>query len=155
MADGILNIPIQINGGTQDPDNNQNLTLLERELYVRETSDGYELYIGTGGSTPTNVGPHTAVKVLTIPYTQFVQADDNSITIGNIRFYKDPNGETTFSVDGKSITCKKATFYDLNLSRATLVNSTFREKIILTQGQNYGTALPATGEDGQLFFKIS
>lgn len=141
MADGILNIPIQINGGTNSPSD-----LLERELYVRETQNGYELYVGTG---------ETAVKILAIPYTQFVQADDNSITIGNIRFDKDPNGETTFSVDGKSITCKKATFYDLNLSRATLVNSTFREKIILTQGQNYGTTLPTTGEDGQLFFKIS
>ena len=142
MADGILNIPIQINGGTNSPND-----LLERELYVRETSNGYELYVGTG---------ETAVKVLAIPYTQFVQADDNSITIGNIKFDTDPNGETTFSVDGKSITCKKATFYDLNLSHATLTDSTFRNKIILTQGQNYGQEFPTTDlEDGRLFFKLS
>lgn len=142
MADGILNIPIQINGGTDSPTD-----LLERELYVRETSNGYELYVGTG---------ETAVKILAIPYTQFVQADDNSITIGSIKFDTDPNGETTFSVDGKSITCKKATFYDLNLSRATLTDSTFKNKIILTEGQNYGSILPTTElEDGRLFFKLS
>lgn len=142
MTDGILNIPIQINGGTNSPSD-----LLERELYVRETQNGYELYVGTG---------ETAVKILAIPYTQFVQADDSSITIGNIRFDKDPNGETTFSVNGESITCKKATFYNLNLSSATLTDSTFKNKIILTQGQNYGRDLPKDElVDGRLFFKLS
>ena len=144
MANGILNIPIQINGGTASPND-----LLERELYVRETQNGYELYVGTG---------ETAVKILAIPYTQFVQADDNSITIGDIRFNldnTDPDNTTTFSVDGKSIRCKRATFSNLGLSDVTIGESRFTDTIILTLGKNYGTALPLTGEDGQLFFKLS
>lgn len=145
MANGILNIPIQINGGTDSPSD-----LLERELYVRETQSGYELYVGTG---------ETAVKILAIPYTQFVQANDTSITIGNITFNTDnadPDNTTTFLVDGESITCKKATFSNLNLSGATLSDSTFRNKIILTKDESYGADLPTTDlEDGRLFFKTS
>lgn len=116
------------------PDGEQN-TLIETFEKIFERIDALNnksfLYAGSA----TDGGPATSAERL-----------NHSLTV------IEDDGTTTFDgTENVSINLDK---YYKNTGGEIYGDVTLLEKLILTENQMYGTELPATGEEGQLFFLI-
>ena len=137
MADvqDILKVPIYINGGKGKPTNK----LGERELYLNLSSA--HLYAGGIGSTDYSLiraGYADCLQgsgvEINAPYgsgTPLFKLGELTYNFSNNKFVGSAPG--AYSVDGANLT---------NVTKLVLSNSC------------YGSTLPSSGEQGQLFFKI-
>ena len=145
-SNGILNIPIQINGGEKTPEINE---LKDRELYLDKTND----ILKYGKNNENSVVP-TNVKV------------DTSVNSENI---VSSDGGKRFSLKSKSNEGRIADFsiYEHELigqtgeySNYPKISNTHLNNIrtmVLGYGNDakmFGTELPKSGQEGQLFFLI-
>lgn len=134
----ILNIPIQINGGT-DKNSSDKYQLKPRELYINTNT--YKLYCGNADGVPTivNCGAADIANVLGgSGKFVWIDSDDSNkgARIGNIMFYEN----RCEPKDNDVVTLK-----DFNVSNLQL----------LTLSSNvYGKNLPSNPVNGQVFFKI-
>lgn len=130
---GTLNVPISINGGGSTP-----TTLDDRELFVNTTTK--YLYVGLPDKTVTKVNAGTADKANKISKSWLnidVTNDTPVFNVGNL------------SCNGSIFTPKSgSTTYEFN--KPTFTDT---QKIVLSNNV-YGSTLPTTGVQGQLFFKV-
>ena len=136
MSDnGVLNVPICINGGDGKPS-----ALDERELFL-DTTNRY-LYAGFKG------GPEV-IKVKEADKASLVSATDVSIggkdttvfNVGNMIYEFGTNRLTRKDTDSQY------TIHSANLDAL--------QKLVLAKNDVvYGTSLPTSGVEGQVFFKI-
>lgn len=140
----ILNVPICINGGTDEYEQNN---MQERELFINTMSQ--ELFVCIHDNTPP-----VGVNCLTSRYTKCIQSSFFNIasetnyqkakfTVGNLNY----DGQSFVPVDNTSST---GTYV---FDKPTLLNV---RKIQLSKesGYTYGNTLPSTGVQGQLFFLV-
>lgn len=129
VDDGVLRIPIQINGGN----NLSGVTLKDRELFL-DSRYGI-LYYGSGNSTtPTRLG---------------VQGNDI------IKF--DLRGDT--AVFGGLVSNKVGSLYKLSPvstlgDYGVQLDKVKLGSLVLANNGNYGNTLPSSGVEGQIFFLI-
>lgn len=140
----VLNVPIQINRGTFDSTIRSNLKdgepffdLDSNTLYIKD-SNSYTVNI-SGNSERTN-------KLYNINNSwmfSFDATNPSSCTIGGYR--------VDYIIEG---TKTRFQFYP---QTDIIINSTQLRRLETTTLSNsmYGTSLPSSGEDGQLFFLIS
>lgn len=124
MADGVLKVPVRINGGGSKP-----TSLKERELYV-DTKTGV-LYYGKSGDKVGNVG--------------IVGSDANLYNF---------NGST--AKFGGLLASKDGNVYKLNpiVNPYNVILNGVKLGTLVLDSSNYGSTLPTTGVEGQVFFYV-
>lgn len=145
-SDGILHVPIQINGGEDTPDINE---LKERELYIN-TSDDILQY----GKKEENSVKRTNVKVDTSVNSENIVSSD-----GGKRFYlKSKSNEgriADFSIYEHELVGRTDEYSNYPKISNTHLNNV--RTMVLGYGNGakmFGTKLPTSGQEGQLFFLI-
>ena len=135
MSETILKVPIYINGGKDNP----STKLDERELYLNlTTAHLFAGGIGSGDYTPIRAGSADRLSNDNI-YISAIERTTPIFQLGTM-YYEFPDNKLTgitlgaYSVDGANLT---------NIN-----------KLVLSPGC-YDDRLPTSGEQGQLFFKIS
>lgn len=131
-----LNVPISINGGTTVPTSG----LSERELFIdTQRKYLYACFDKSGKAEPIKVkSADNAVEMKSQWFN--INCDTPTFEVGGFKF----NGEDFVSANPNTGTY---TFVDM-----TLIDL---HKLVLKENSpTYGTNLPVTGEEGQVFFKI-
>lgn len=134
--DGILNVPVCINGGETLPS-----ILDERELFI-DTAKHY-LYAGFANGAVSDVKVKEADKASLVSSTN-VSIGGKDTTVFNV-------GNMIYEFGTNRLTKKDAT------SQYTIhsANIDALQKLVLEKnGVVYGTSLPTSGVEGQVFFKI-
>lgn len=148
MDENILYVPIQINGGETIPQELQNA--LERELYIRfDTNGNYDgmLYVGKKINDETRYIPVMVDKALSaqsigdINSEFFLSTASQHEGLRFAGFKVDYDGLKSLGDESPTPVIEK-----LNMSQL--------RKLTITEDM-YGVNLPSTGEQGQLFFKLS
>lgn len=146
-----MKLPIRTNMGTTSP---KGKLIGVRELYVYDNGDKYELWIGDNDkgtatqllvsesykSHSVNTGTGNMLSVERDSTTGIVAGLD--VKIETI----DGKGDSVYNV----IITPRTADSDVTLKSVNLKDI---KKLVVSK-DNYGTTLPETGEDGQLFFKI-
>lgn len=145
-SDGILHVPIQINGGEDNPGINE---LKERELYIN-TSDDILQY----GKKEENSVKRTNIKVDTSVNSENIVSSD-----GGKRFYlksKSKEGRIAdFSIYEHELVGRTDEYSNYPKISNTHLNNV--RTMVLGYGNGakmFGTKLPTSGQEGQLFFLI-
>lgn len=128
----VLNVPIQINGGTSVP-TTSTLTL-DRELYI---TSGKDLYVNTNSSVgKVNCGVSDSTRSLVNNNTSVFNFDSSRATfsIGYLNF-----ASNTFT-STNNVSFSGVSYIDI--PRMVLRNTM------------YGTSLPSSGTQGQIFFVL-
>lgn len=126
--DGVLRVPIQINGGSST----NGVTLKERELFVH-TESGI-LYYGKSNESPTpGVSMHSVgIKGADDKLFNF---NGSTAVFGGLNAIKQDNG--TYKLSGN---------YNVEL------HGVKHDRLIVTD--SYGSTLPDSGVEGEIFFLI-
>lgn len=141
----ILNIPIQINGGTDKNSTDKN-QLKPRELYINTNT--YRLYCGNDEGVPTAVrcmyadNAVEATKIgnsdsfININANNDINTNDAGARIGNIIFYKNRCEPKSNNV---------VTLKDFNIENV---------KYLTLSSNIYGKNTPTNAVNGQVFFLV-
>lgn len=145
-SDGILHVPIQINGDEKNPKINE---LKDRELYINKNND----ILKYGKDDKNSVVP-TNVKVDTSVNSENITSSD-----GGKRFYlksKDNEGRIAdFSIYEHELVGRTDEY--TNYPKISNVHLNNIRTMVLGYGNGakmFGTKLPSSGQEGQLFFLI-
>lgn len=124
MADGVLKVPVKINGGPNPPS-----LLKERELYVN-TEDGI-LYYGMSGNKVGKVGVLGSDENL-------YKFSGNTAKFGGLSATTNGTGYTLKATGGNG----------------SVVLDGVKLASLLLDDSNYGPTLPTDAVEGQLFFYV-
>lgn len=148
---GTLKAGISINGGESNPS-----SLEERELYLNTTDMKLWSSKGlTSGVSMLNSHTSDETKTYTNNYLNTaLNADGRTDRVGNFDIEKSTGKAATWKTSG--ISDSPSSVDDYNTLDSVFVNKLV--KLVLTNLSSsntiYGSTLPATGTQGQIFFKV-